>query len=371
MFNSRYPRNLLAILVLLSSVGASAHAQKTVTQAAKKAQRAQIKQTKTQAKQAKAQVRQAKPLPVPPQRRGRPVVVWLPKYYTSILGRGMDVDWSKTGPGTRYYNEQTVKDFKEIGLSHVRIRVADDVSPALLAELDKQVNDCLNNGVIPIIAYQANAFKVTASQAELDKAVQWWDSVASYFRKSPPALSFDLIIEVTDAMNDQPDLLNEYFEKATAAIRKTNATRILFISPRVRSSPEYLKDLKIPSQAGDFIMAEWHFYAAGPSKTNPARLWTTGTPQEKQIILDKIKLAKDWQAKTGILTWVGAWMPSNYNDGNDYTADEQIGFARFVSAALDSVYVPFAVNSDTKFYNRETNQWIPETLPVLKTILKP
>ena len=106
---------------------------------------------------------------------------------------------------------------------------------------------------------------------------------------------------------------------------------------------------QMPIDPWDYIyMAEWHFYASGPSKTNKEKLWTTGTEKEKQIIIDKINLELDWQKKTGIPTWVGAWMPGNYNDGNDYSVEEQAVFAKFVSSELEKAKIPFAVNNTVK-----------------------
>lgn len=73
----------------------------------------------------------------------------------------MDVDWSKTNQGRKYYNTQSAVDFAAAGISHVRIRIADKVDQELLEGLDRQIRDCLDNGIIPIIAYQADAFKMT------------------------------------------------------------------------------------------------------------------------------------------------------------------------------------------------------------------
>lgn len=140
------------------------------------------------------------------------------------------------------------------------------------------------------------------------------------------------------------------------------------ISPRVRSDPAYLSELAIPSQHNGYLMAEWHFYASGPSKTNEKKLWITGSGAEKQLIWDKIRLALAWQEETGIPTWVGAWMPGNYNETNDYTVPEQCAFASFVSSALREADIPFAVNSDTKFYDRENSRWLSDLLPVFQTI---
>ena len=88
----------------------------------------------------------------------------------------------------------------------------------------------------------------------------------------PDSLSFDLLIEYSDALNKDQVMLDTMFEEVFAAIREDNPTRILFISPRGRSSPGNLVDLSIPSRGGRYLMAEWHFYASGPSKTNPTKL---------------------------------------------------------------------------------------------------
>ncbi|WP_243269288.1 hypothetical protein [Lachnospira eligens] len=115
-------------------------------------------------------------------------------------------------------------------------------------------------------------------------------------------------------------------------------------------------------------MAEWHFYASGPSKTNARKLWTSGTKEERALIDEKIALALAWQNQTNVPTWVGAWMPGNYNDENDYSIDEQIQFAGYMTEQLAKAGIPFAVNSDTKFYDKEKNQWIAEMQPVFDII---
>lgn len=293
-----------------------------------------------------------------------------PWEYQKLLGKGMDVDWSKTTAGRYYYNEQTVKDFKEMGISHVRIRIKDPADETLFTSLDKQIADCLEYGLIPIIAYQADEFKNEPTEKNIQSVIKWWATVAQRYQNISHLLSFDLFIEATDALNKQPEKLNEIYERLVTEIRKTNPTRIIMISPRLRSDSAYLHELDIPSQHNGYLMAEWHFYASGPSKINDRKLWTTGTQKEKDLILEKIHLALAWQKETGIPTWVGAWMAGNYNDGNDYTIEEQVVFADYMTKQLIKAGIPFAVNSDTKFYNRETNHWIEEMSPVRDIIFK-
>ena len=140
------------------------------------------------------------------------------------------------------------------------------------------------------------------------------------------------------------------------------------ISPRLRSDAAYLRDLTIPSAANGYLMAEWHFYASGPSKENPRKLWTSGTAEEKALIQEKIDLALQWQKETGVPTWVGAWMPGNYNEGNTYTADEQVAFASYMTQSLTDAGIPFAINADSHFYDREQHKWLEDMQPVFMAI---
>ena len=295
----------------------------------------------------------------------QPISPWT---YQKLLGKGMDVDWSKTNQGRKYYNAQAAEDFAAAGVSHVRIRIADWASSDLLEGLDRQIADCLEHGLLPVIAYQADDFKNDPDEKNVQKVVDWWSKVARRYQDASYLLSFDLLLEATDALNKQPEALNELYEMLVTEIRKTNPERIIMISPRLRSDAAYLHELEIPSSHNGYLMAEWHFYASGPSKTNDRKLWTTGSDHERSLIDEKIALALAWQKETGIPTWVGAWMPGNYNDGNDYTIEEQVAFASYMTRQLTAAGIPFAVNSDTKFYDRKANEWIPEMEPVFDCI---
>jgi hypothetical protein len=309
----------------------------------------------------------APPPPAAPAKRAWPT----PRQYVDSLGKGLDVDWAKDRKGIAAYSAAAPTAFRKRGLGHVRIRVTSELTATQQRHIDRILSDSLKAGLVPILAYQADDFKNDPSNANLDRVVAWWSTAAKRYANVSPKVAFDLIIEVTDALNDNQPQLDALYEKTVTAIRISNPKRMIFISPRVRSDPANLADLKIPSQANGFLAAEWHFYASGPSKTNPKKLWTTGTDAEKQIIKDKIAAAQKWSASTGFPTWVGAWMAGNYNDGNDYSPAEQVVFATFTSCELDRARIPFAVNSDTKFFDRNKNAWIDELAPVLDAILRP
>lgn len=296
-----------------------------------------------------------------------------PQIYQNLLGAGLDVDFAKTKQGKEFYSEQILKDFAVAGIKHIRIRVMDDISPELIEHMKRVVEDALTHGVIPIIAYQADDYKVNPSRENLENAVAWWTATAEAFQEYSPLLSFDNMIEATDTLNKNPEALNVYHEAVTAAIRESNPERIVFISPSTRSEPEQLHLLIIPSAHNGFVMTEFHFYASGPSRHNPKKKWTTGTEAEKDLIREKIRIAKEWGRAHDMQLWVGAWMPGDYNDKNDseYSIDEQVRFATFVSCELQKNGIPYAVNSDTKFYDREQKTWIPAMAPVLRAVVTP
>ena len=292
-----------------------------------------------------------------------------PQAYQAMLGRGMDVDWVKTPARLRLYSPDLPRAFAARGLSHVRIRMRDAATPEYLDHVEQAVRDSLDAGLTPVLAYQADAFKKAPTEENMRAFVDNWAALAKRFAGYPPELSFDLIIEVTDALKREPDTLNRAYEAAVTAIRRTNPTRIIFISPVVRSAPEKLPLLKIPSQANGYLMAEWHFYASGPSPNNPKKLWTSGTKAERALIEAKIAAALNWQEESGIRTWVGAWMAGDYNKGNHYSVPEQVRFAHFTSCALERARMPNAINASGQFYDDTARDWRPEMAPVLEAFL--
>jgi len=302
--------------------------------------------------------------------------------YQKMLKTGMDVDWAKTSEGrdwARKSHEEGInvpQIFKNRGLSHVRIRVKDDVlsDPTLLQEIKDLIDDCFKADLIPIIAYQAKEFKENPTDdSTLNHVVAWWQKITETFKDRPYKLAYDIVIETTEEVKKHNDRLNLLYKTAVDKIHQIDPKRICIVAANRISSPFELKNLEIPTPS-DYVMAEWHFYAAGPNKTqkNPKKydkVWTTGTPEEKKLLTDRFDTALNWQ-KNNVPTWVGAWMSNNFNHGNEYSIKEQVEFATFVSKELQKRAIPYAVNSDTKFYNREKNEWLEEMKPVLDAMIK-
>ena len=294
-----------------------------------------------------------------------------PDSLVQVLGKGFDVSWVQFKKNMESYNVQMVRDIARAGFRHIRLRTNRNADDALFGIMDRTVNDCLNNGLIPIIAYGAADAEENADSTHRDSVVAWWRKVAEHYRDYSHRLVFDIFIELSGELKYDYEKVNNWYKLIVPAIRQTNPTRIVILSPVHLSDPNYLSQMEIPDAAFPYAMAEWHFYAGGPSKTNAKKLWTTGTPEERKLVTDKIQTALDWQKQTGVPTWVGAWMPGNYNKGNDYTVPEQVVFASFMVRELEKAGIPWAVNAIHHFYDANTNQWIQNKLPVRDAMLDP
>ena len=293
-----------------------------------------------------------------------------PQDYVMQMTVGVDVNWASFQKSINAYSAREPADFRAAGFDHVRIRTGRPATPDFLDYLERVVQDTLVAGLTPVLAY-APALNQDPSPAAVERAVAWWKAVAERFADYPPQLSFDLFIEPGKHMNDHLDVLRDYYRRALATVRQTNPTRVIFLAPRHAAHPEFLPELDGLFATDRYLAAESHFYASGPSKKKEKRLWTTGTAAEKALIEEQIKYAVSWRQRTGVPVWVGAWMPGNYNKGNDYTPAEQVVFTRYMACSLRAARLPYAVNADQKFYDINKNTWISEMKPVVQEIINP
>ncbi len=300
-----------------------------------------------------------------------------PEEYRRKLHVGIDVNWALFPGEIEAYSAREPRDFRKAGFDHIRIRFKADyrklgmTKEAYFRHLDRIVGDVLDAGMTPILAFGAEAFKRDPSRRKMEETVAWWDEVARRYRKAAPSLSLDLIIEPAKKLKHHPERLNEFYERALVAIRRSNPRRIVMIAPPKLAQPRSLKELKIPSRADGYLMVETHFYAAGPSPDNPRKRWTTGTPQERALLERHLDTALAWQRRHGIPIWIGAIMPGDYNKGDHYSIEEQVHFATFISCLFRHHHVPFAINADQKFYDYRAKRWRKDRLPVLQAILSP
>jgi len=295
--------------------------------------------------------------------------------YQKILGVGIDTDWANQPKEIRYYTSKIPKDFKKKGFNTVRLRIdfyicrKDKYNPKIeiikkrpysdkkyLNIIKRTVNDSLKNHLNVVLSYGACEYKENPSPKNEKILLNHWRILAKTFKNYPFTLSYDLIIEPGRKLNRKYKLLNNFYKKAYKEIRKIDKKRIIMWAPTRRSNPRFLSKTWYPKN-DKYIMAEWHMYAAGPK------------PDYKRVIPLKTKIAYKWSIKHNIPTWVGAWMPGNYNHGNTYSINEQIKFSKYMIKYLKQYHIPFAINADKQFYNIKDKQF-EYRLNVLNTILE-
>ncbi len=289
--------------------------------------------------------------------------------YAQQLGVGMDVDWARTERGIREFDPLVVRDFRAKGITHVRIRLAAEPTEARLIHLRKLVEACEQYGVIPIIAYQADAYKNDPKADNEKEVTNWWIAVAHYFGQRYPLLGFDLIYEPADKLNHSPTSLNRVYEKTIKVIHSIDANRMIFIAPRLRAAPEALSSLTLPAHSQNYLLAEWHIFPWGPLKNNGKYPWTSGTAAEKAAIRSRIALALRWQQKSGHVSWVGGW---GVGESSRVTPTaSQMAFATFMACELQQAKIPYAINADFQFYDGEEGAWRPAPELLLQAMIAP
>lgn len=284
-----------------------------------------------------------------------------PDDYVKLIGKGFDVQWAQYKPAIRAFNEKVVKDIKDAGFSNARLRTDLEANdPVLIDAMTKSIDACLKYDIIPIIAY--GALKLEEAKPEdtsriMDEVVEWWKIIATRYANYSHKLSFNLFIEMSGYLKGNYAVVNQLYSRILKEIRAVSPKRIVILPSPDISDPINLDKIILPTN-DNYIMAEWHFYASGPSKKGKQKQWTTGTPEERKLLTDKIDIALNWMRRTGKKTWVGAWMAGNYNKGNEYTAEEQVRFATFMVRELAKYDIPWSINSDDKFYDPVDNRWI-------------
>ncbi|WP_282014656.1 cellulase family glycosylhydrolase [Marinifilum flexuosum] len=299
--------------------------------------------------------------------------VLYPDELVAQMGKGFDVAWSEFNKYIQDHSEQKVIDIAEAGFTMVRIRVNKPATEDLFSHLDEHINQCLKHGLIPVLAFHGHDAEEGEDMEQAKQVtVDWWRTVAERYKDYSELLVYNLFVELNGNLKKDHQLLNEFYADIIPAIRESNPYRIIIVPPIGLSKPANLQYIQLPDESDPFVMMEWHCYAAGPALEGNKQ-WTTGTQEERQLVLDHFQSAAEYMEQTGRSTWFGAWMAGNYNKGNEYDIPAQVQFATFFVRELAKIGVPWCVNTDDKYYDYLNLKWYPEGeyggIPVRDVIL--
>ncbi|XP_031570675.1 LOW QUALITY PROTEIN: uncharacterized protein LOC116304999 [Actinia tenebrosa] len=306
-----------------------------------------------------------------------------PSVYQGLVGQGFSTNWFKTESPLSKYNDQNIQDIYDKGFRNLRLRCRADLYAApydtpkftsFLKDLSRVVDKCLEVGVAPIISWIHHHAEAYASEEDRQNYVTWWTKVAKKLKHKDYRLSFNLFTELGidecgtkencgESLRMRTDKYNnQWTSDVVAAIRATggnNAKRILILGSPGKTAKDLDKIKQTIYKKDSYMMAEWHLYASGPNKrVGRPKYWSgDGEPVGKENVAKAIKPAMDFTTNTGVLTYLGAWMPQD-NDGGSLTEAEVINFGRYFASEMKKKNIPWSLNVLDRYYDTKNSQWL-------------
>ena len=233
-------------------------------------------------------------------------------------------------------------------------------------------------GVAPIISWLNRKAEAYATDEDRKNYVAWWTAVANHLKYKDYLLSFNLFTELMtgrckktsspecpDSLHLQLDKYNQWTSEVVTAIRNTsgnNGKRILILS-----SPKMTADgLKFINKSiyenDNYMMAEFHLYAAGPSKYKKSpKYWVgNGTKHGRDQVRKTFEGVKNFTKTSNLTTYFGEWMPID-NIKARLNESEVIHFATYFVKQIKKEGIPWSLNDLNKYYDTKKGEWLNGT----------
>ncbi|HEY0469964.1 MAG TPA: glycoside hydrolase family 5 protein [Polyangiaceae bacterium] len=155
---------------------------------------------------------------------------------------------------------------KAAGLDHIRLPVrfnshaANEAPYTIESSFFKRVDWALDRAaahglsIIIDLHHYEELMKKPAQHA--DRVVGIWKQVAERYKGRPASVAFELINEPCNELKSA--LLNPIQQRAIAAIRATNPTRLIIANSYFWAGADYLKELELPADPN--VIASFHDY---------------------------------------------------------------------------------------------------------------
>jgi endoglucanase len=155
---------------------------------------------------------------------------------------------------------------KAAGLDHIRLPVrfnahAKDEAPYTIEEkfferVDWALDRAHKYGLSIIIDLHHYEELMKKPAQHADRVVGIWKQVAERYKGRPASVAFELINEPCNELKSA--LLNPIQQRAIAAIRATNPTRLIIANSYFWAGADYLKELELPADPN--VIASFHEY---------------------------------------------------------------------------------------------------------------
>ena len=217
-----------------------------------------------------------------------------------------------------------------------------------------------------------------ATEEDRKNYLKWWTAVANHLKDKNYLLSFNLFTEVTmkrckrkdrcpDSIYAHLSKYNLWTKGVVKEIRDTkgnNAKRILFLSSP-NMTADGLKSIDESIYRNDkYMMAEFHFYAAGPSKPKSEKYvikekYWNGTGegefepfgfQGRKQVNDAFNGVKEFTKNSGLYTYFAEWQPNDHQKGR-LAQWEVLEFAKYFLEQIKKRKIPWSLNVLDRYYD--------------------
>jgi endoglucanase len=219
---------------------------------------------------------------------------------------------------------------KAAGLDHIRLPVRFSahakkeapytIEDAFFERVDWALERAAAHGLSIIIDLHHYEELMKKPAQHADRVVGIWKQVAERYKSRPASVAFELINEPCNELKSA--LLNPLQQRAIAAIRATNPTRLIIANSYFWAGADYLKELELPTDPN--VIASFHDYQPilfthQGMPFMPAEFQTRGIvfpgPPARPVIATEAGQKLDW-----VSTWIDSYnsqpIASNANGPN-------------------------------------------------------
>jgi endoglucanase len=298
------------------------------------------------------------------------------------IGRGVNIlgydkaFWQDHEKGR--FKESYFKMIKDAGFSSVRINLnpfkqmdsQNKIDSHWLETLDWIVNKSLEANLMIIL--DLHEFTAMADNPEAKKAMflSFWEQVAPRYKDKSGNVIFEILNEPNKKLT--VEMWNTFLVEAVKIIRESNPDRTLIIGPGNWNGIESLNTLKLPENDRNIIVTV-HFYhpmrfthqgaAWATEYKNLTGIKWTGTPDEKEEIESKFKVATDWSLKNDRPIFLGEF--GAYDKGDMDSRARYTSFVARTAEKLGFCWAYWQFDSDFIVYNIDKECWVEPILNAL------
>lgn len=299
------------------------------------------------------------------------------------MGRGLNIigydpiwnDFSKARMHDKHFRL-----IKKAGFSNVRIKIspfrfsmkdsAYTINPSFFKTLDWIVKESLKNNLMTIIDFHEHGAMEKDPIGTKPMLLAMWRQIAEHYKNAPN----DVLFEVANEPNMKPELWNEIYNEAYNIIRKSNPGRTLLIGTVYGNQIGYLKDLVLPEEDRNIIVAV-HYYSPiqfthqgapwSVKNKNLSGITWSGTDVQKQAVQNDFDKAQNWAKEHNRPITLGEF--GAYEKGDMSSRALWTDYVARQAEVRNWSWSYWQFDSDFIVYDLDKDQWVEP----IKTALVP